>query len=140
MSVDFLDTNVIAYVFDQRDERKRVIATRLVQDALADGRALISWQVVQEVVNAVTRKAHLALDASELRATLTNLLLPLWRVQPSAAIHQRAMDIRDRHGFAWYDSLIIAAALDAGCKRLLSEDLQHGQRIGSLRVENPFRA
>jgi predicted nucleic acid-binding protein len=43
------------------------------------------------------------------------------------------------HQFAWYDSLIIAAALEGGCKVLYSEDLQHGQHFGDLVVENPFR-
>ena len=44
-----------------------------------------------------------------------------------------------RYAFSFYDSLTVAAALEGGCKRLLTEDLQHGQRIGALRIENPFR-
>lgn len=44
-----------------------------------------------------------------------------------------------KQGLAFYDALIVAAALEGGCKRLLTEDLQHGQRIGTLRIENPFR-
>ena len=44
-----------------------------------------------------------------------------------------------RFGFSFYDSLIVAAALEAGCTRLYSEDLQHGQRIQNLTIENPFR-
>jgi predicted nucleic acid-binding protein len=49
-----------------------------------------------------------------------------------------SVDFLDRYGFHFYDSLIVAAALEAGCSRLFSEDLQHGQRIDGLTVENPF--
>ena len=66
-------------------------------------------------------------------------LPPMWRVQPSPALYAQALQIQQGQGFAFYDSLIVAAALEAGCKRLLSEDMKHGQRIGKLRVENPFR-
>ena len=71
---------------------------------------------------------------------MQHTLVPLWRVQPSPALYAKAMEIQQRLGFGFHDSLIVAAALEAGCQRLLSEDLQHGQRIGKLRVENPFRA
>ena len=54
-------------------------------------------------------------------------------------VRERWRDIQQRQRFGFYDSLVVAAALEAGCRRLLSEDLQHGQRIGALRVENPFR-
>lgn len=140
MSVDFIDTNVLAYLFDRQDHRRRGIATALVEQALAEGTAVISWQVAQEVINAVTRKAHLELDAGEIRNVVRDLLQPLWRVQPSPELLERALDIKTKHGFGWYDSLIVAAALEAGCMRLLSEDLQHGQRFGRLRIENPFRS
>jgi len=71
---------------------------------------------------------------------MQHTLVPLWRVQPSPALYAKAMELQQRPGFDFHDSLIVAAALEAGCQRLLSEDLQHGQRIGKLRVENPFRA
>jgi len=55
-----------------------------------------------------------------------------------ATVH-KALDVRERYGFSWYDSLIVAAALAAGCQRLYSEDMQHGQLIdGQLSVINPF--
>jgi predicted nucleic acid-binding protein len=53
-------------------------------------------------------------------------------------LYQRALDIQARYHFGFYDALIIAAALEAGCTRLYSEDLQHGQRIERLTIENPF--
>ena len=57
---------------------------------------------------------------------------------PSHALYRRALEIQARYRYGFYDSLIIAAALEAGCQRLLSEDMQHGQQIEHLRIVNPF--
>jgi len=76
-------------------------------------------------------------DANEL---LHAVLLPLWQVHPSARLYERALQVQAKQGFAFHDSLIVASVLEAGCKRLLSEDLPHGQKVGTLRIENPFRA
>ncbi len=57
-----------------------------------------------------------------------------------ASYRTGALEIKDRHQYHFYDALIIAAALEAGCERLYSEDLSHGQMIGALRIENPFLA
>ena len=140
MSVDvFIDTNVFIYQLDTRDPRKHAIADRIVGEALAGERACISFQVVQECLNTLLRKAEVVLDAAAARAYLDTVLAPLYRIDPSIALYRRALDARQRWQFSFYDSLIVAAALEAGCKRLLSEDLQHGQRIDSLRIENPFK-
>ena len=74
------------------------------------------------------------------RLYLDTVLLPLLRVGSSATLYQRGLDTQARYQFSFYDSLIVAAALSAGCKRLLSEDMQHGQRIESLTIINPFNA
>jgi predicted nucleic acid-binding protein len=140
MSVDlFIDTNVFIYQLDTRDARKHTIAERIVSDALATDGACISFQVIQECLNTMLRKAEITLDATATRAYLDTVLAPLHRVASSPELYHKALDLQQRWKFSFYDSLIVAAALQAGCKRLLSEDLQHGQRIESLRIENPFR-
>jgi predicted nucleic acid-binding protein len=136
MSGDFLDSNVILYAFDV-DQRKQEIARRLVNDALV-GDALISFQVVQEVLNILTRKAQALPTGDEPRRVLEDVLMPLWHVMPSEDLYARALALQSRYQFAFYDSLIIAAALQAGCTRLLSEDLQTGQRIERLTIVDPF--
>ena len=138
--VDFLDTNVLVYLFDRDDVRKQGIARQVVQRAVEHGTAVISHQVVQETLHVLTRKIKPPLKADEAQQTLTHVLLPLWRVMPSPALYARALTLQARQGFSFYDSVIVAAALEAGCSRLLSEDLQHGQRIDGLTIENPFRA
>ncbi|CAI8812458.1 protein of unknown function [Methylocaldum szegediense] len=67
------------------------------------------------------------------------VLAPLWKIMPSPALYQRSLDLQARYGFSFYDALIVASALEFDCTRLYSEDLQHGQRIGGLTIENPFR-
>ena len=136
----FIDTNVFVYHLDSTDKRKHAIAERIIRDGLASGNACISFQVVQECLNTALRKAEVALDTDAARSYLDTVLIPLLQVPASAALYHRALDVRTRWQFSFYDSLIVAAALAAGCSRLVSEDLQHGQRIDSLTVHNPFRS
>ena len=134
---DFLDTNIFVYMFDGSDDYKRQRAEELVQRSLVRGTGCISYQVVQETLNVATRKLGFAGDDS--RTLLTRILTPLWTVHPSAALYERGLEVRGRYGFSFYDSIIVAGAIESGCTRLYTEDLQHGQRIESLTIEDPFR-
>ena len=135
----FIDTNVLVYQVDSRDARKQAIAERIVRQALVTGNACISFQVVQEWLNTVTRKAAVPLGLPQAQAFLDTVLAPLLAVTASVSLYRRALDLQQRWQFSFYDALIVAAALEAGCKRLISEDLQHGQRVESLVIDNPFR-
>jgi predicted nucleic acid-binding protein len=139
MSADFIDSNVFVYLFDEVDHRKRKAAESLVSRGLESGQACISFQVVQETLNVITRKLVTPVTPDDARRFLDRILAPLWRVMPSPALYHRGIDLQARHRYGFYDALIIAAALDAGCTRLYSEDLQHGHRIEKLTIENPFR-
>ena len=134
---DFLDTNIFVYMFDATDDFKRQRAEELVQRSLSRGTGCISYQVVQETLNVATRKLGFADDDS--RTLLTAILAPLWTVHPSTSLYERGLKVRGRYGFSFYDSIIVAGAIESGCTRLYSEDLQHGQRIESLTIEDPFR-
>jgi len=140
MSVDFIDSNVFIYLFDETSEGKRITAESLVERGLREGSACISYQVVQEVLNVITRKFDPPATAGDARMLLDQVLLPLWRVMPNQALYQRALDIQDRYKYGFYDSLIVASALEFGCSRLLSEDLSSDQTIDHLTIENPFAA
>ena len=135
----FIDTNVFIYQLEASDPRKYPIAERIVRDAVATGNACISFQVIQECLNTVTRKAEIALDVAGAQAYLETVLAPLCTVAASVALYRRGLDIQARWRLGFYDALIVAAALEAGCKRLCTEDLQHGQRIEGLTIDNPFR-
>lgn len=136
MSGDFLDSNVFVYMFTGDD--RRAVAREIVAYARESSTSHVSFQVVQETLNVLTTKITVGLrpeDATEFaRATL----LPIWTVMPSLALYEAGLRLKERYGFHFYDSLIVAAALEAGCDRLISEDFQHGQRIDGLTVYNPF--
>lgn len=125
----FLDTNILLYTIS-RDPR----AVRAVE-ALAEGHA-ISVQVLNEFANTARRK--MALSLPEIRNTLVRFR-QLYDVLPlTLATHERALDVAGRYGFSIYDALILAAAGEAECDALYSEDLQHGQVVDGVRVINPF--
>ncbi len=134
----FLDTNIFVYTFDDRDPGKRDRARALVAEALAESRGAISYQVVQEFLNAALRKFAKPLTAADAERYLTVVLEPLCAVFAGIELYHQAIDISERWKYSIYDSLIIASALQAGCSVLFSEDLQHGQKIGGLRILNPF--
>ena len=139
MSADyFIDTNVFVYHIEAVDGRKTSIAGRIIEQAVRDGSGCISFQVVQETLNVAVRKAQVLLPPHATRVYLDSVLVPLLRTFPGVELYRRALDLHERYRFAFYDSLIVAAALESGCRRLYSEDLQHGQRIEGLTIENPF--
>jgi predicted nucleic acid-binding protein len=134
----FIDTNLFIYQLEASDERKAATADRIIRKGIESRNACISFQVMQECLNIVLRKAEIPLSTDETKQYLDNVLAPLYRVSASISLYRRALDLQVRYRYGFYDSLVIAAALDAGCSRLYSEDLQDGQRIEGLTIENPF--
>jgi predicted nucleic acid-binding protein len=135
---DFLDSNVLVYLVDAGNPEKQATSRRLVQAALRSGQGQVSFQVVQETLNTITRKFRTTVNPLDARQLMNEVLVPLWRIMPTPRLYEQALDLQTRYGYSFYDSLIIAAALAAGCTRLLSEDMQHGQRVESLTIVNPF--
>lgn len=136
----FLDSSVLIYTFDNREPMKQERARALTEQALAERAGVISFQVVQECLSATGRKFSRTLTTSDLRRYLDGVLEPLCEVFSSIGLYREALDLRQRWQYSFYDSLIIAAALAAGCELLYVEDLQHGQTIHSLTLINPFRS
>ena len=128
---------IFVYLFDETDDDKRERAERLVQQALENETGCISYQVVQETINVITRKLNATPEKA--RQILERVLIPLWRVNPTRTLYQRGLDLQTRYRLSFYDSLIVASALAAGCKTLYSEDMQHGQHIEGVSITNPFR-
>ena len=86
-----------------------------------------------------TRKAKVVLDAASASRYLDVVLEPLMVVPASTRLYRDGLAIQARYRFSFYDSMIVAAALSAGCMTLYSEDLQHGQRIEGMTVVDPFQ-
>ncbi len=133
-----LDTNVLVYSFDDSAPAKQVIARDWIRESLRARRGFISSQVAQEFLNVALHKFARPMGVTEAREYLRNVLQPLCRNIMPASIFDRALLIREETGYSWYDALIVTAALEANCRWLITEDLDHGRKIGSLTIHNPF--
>ncbi len=134
----FIDTNIFVYTFESAEHAKRQKANELIKSAFKNKNGCISSQVVQEFMNVATRKFAVPLSTTDCEKYLKLILSPLCQVFVSIELYSRALDVLERWRFSFYDSLIVAAALQADCRYLYSEDLQHNQKIESMTVINPF--
>jgi predicted nucleic acid-binding protein len=133
----FVDTNVLVYAVDDSEPEKRDIARRSLESKRY-GKLVVSAQILGEFYVTVTRK--LAEPIPEDKAAEALDWLTLLTVVPiDAALVKHGTQISRTAQLSYWDGLVVAAAARGGCQRLLSEDLNDGQRIGSVRVENPFR-
>jgi predicted nucleic acid-binding protein len=139
MSARFLlDTNIFVYTFDARSPAKAKRATQLIRRAADTGDGVVSYQVVQEFFNVAFRRFMHPMNVAEAEQYLITVFRPLLAVHSSPALYVEAMRIAGKYRLSWYDSLIVAAALQSQCSVLYSEDLQDGQEIENLRIDNPF--
>ena len=134
----FFDTNVLVYLFDASEPRKKTRAQEVLTQAVGEGVALLSTQVLQEFFLAVTRKLSTPLPHEQAERAVRNLA-KLETVKIDADIILKAIETMRRYRLSFWDSLIIQAALRGGATVLYTEDLQHGQVIETLTIENPFK-
>ena len=134
----FVDTNILAYARDARDPRKKAIALDWLSRLAQTRRGRLSWQVLSEFYAVATHPKKLAIPVTAAQADV--LSLQHWQpIAPCAELFRAAWDVQDGYGFSWWDSTLVAAAILAKCKILLSEDLQHEQVVNStLRIIDPF--
>lgn len=128
----FFDTNILVYAATSDSKKQRAA------DCLARG-GVASVQVLNEFVNVARRKFHH--DWPQIELALLQFRITLDEVVPiTLDTHGSAVALARDHTLSFYDALIVAAALEAGCDTLYSEDMQHSRMIGSLRIQNPFIA
>ena len=126
----FLDTNLLVYA--QTSDPRSAAARQAI---LAGG--VISVQVLNEFVAVLRRKFKR--DWDEIAEAVADVRTTLDPVRPiSIETHETAVDLARQHGFSFYDSLILASALEAKCDTLLTEDLQAGQSVQGLTIVNPL--
>lgn len=134
----FLDTNIFAYMFDLAAASKLKVSERLVRTGIQTGKGVISYQVVQEFFNVAFKKFRPPMPADEAYTYFISPLRPLLKIPFSPALVFRAISVREKHAFPWYDALILAAAIEGECKILYTEDFQHGRKIEGIKILNPF--
>jgi predicted nucleic acid-binding protein len=134
----FLDTNVLVYAVDGSEPEKRDAARRLLGSS-DHGEFVLSTQILGEFYVVATRKlAHPVAEDAGAAAVDRLSQLPIVTVDP--ALVKSAIELSRSSQVSYWDALILAAAAKGGCRRLLTEDLNDGQTIGSVQIENPFLA
>ena len=129
----FFDTNVLVYTIGQHDAR-----TPTAEALLARG-GLISVQVLNELASVAHRKLRMSWPEVNDALGAIRILCPP-PIPITAEMHDAALRLAGQHGFHIYDALIVAAALEADCATLYTEDLQSGQVIDDrLTIHNPFK-
>jgi predicted nucleic acid-binding protein len=132
----FIDTNFLLYAHDSQAGEKQIVAQSILEDLWLERSGALSMQVLQEFyVNAV-RKLAAPLPRPAARAIVHRYRR--WCVATGPEEIDFALEIEDRAGISFWDALIVAAAHKAGAERILSEDLDSGQRIAGILIENPF--
>ena len=133
---DFLDTNVLVYAYDPSDARKQLLAQAIVAKAL-EGEGVASTQVLSEFAATLLLKMSPPARPGEV-AEVLDYLSPIKLVSPDFGVVRRAVEACSAYGIHFYDGMIVAAAERGGCRRILSEDLNAGQKYFQIPVENPF--
>lgn len=129
----FVDSNIFLYLFDIDGYKKDIAKTVLA------AKPVISVQVVSENINVLFKKFRTRLSTEQIRNHKNVLLSRCTVVELSPAIIETAFALKESYALQWYDSMIIAAALEAGCTTLYSEDMQHKLVVyKTLTIINPF--
>ena len=134
----FLDTNIFVYSFDPSSPKKAAQARRLIRSAIETRGGIVSYQVVQEFFNVALRRFAKPMSGMDAEQYLATTFRPLLSVHSSQALYAEALRIAARFRLPWYDSLIVASAMEGQCDVLYSEDFQDGQQIASVTISNPF--
>jgi len=129
----FLDTNVLIYLYSTEEE-KRGKALSLIETS---ENFLISTQVINEFTNILYKKFKCS--SGKILSAIKELSDAFIIVSFSLETQKRAIELKERYRFQYYDSLILATALENDCHILYSEDMQNRQRVENLAIVNPFR-
>jgi predicted nucleic acid-binding protein len=132
----FVDTNVLIYAHDVDAKAKHQLAKNVLRELWSRRSGVLSMQVLQEFYVNVTRKIASPLPKADARRVVNSY--SIWCVETTPTEIAAAFRIEDESRIGFWDALIVASAAKAGTVRILSEDLNAGQIIAGIRIENPF--
>lgn len=132
----FIDTNVLVYAHDVDAGSKQSAAVNVLRELWDLDSGAVSMQVLQEFYSTVTRKIASKLPRDEARLIVN--YYSRWCVATTTEEIKRAFQIEDEARINFWDAMIIAAAIKSGATRIFSEDLNPGQTIAGIQIENPF--
>jgi predicted nucleic acid-binding protein len=132
----FVDSNILIYAHDVDAKSKHEIGRSILAELWRQRMGVLSMQVLQEFYVNVTRKIAVPLSKDAARVVVNSYAI--WCVETTPAEISSAFRIEDESRIGFWDALIIASAVKCGASRILSEDLNAGQTIAGVRIENPF--
>lgn len=133
----FVDTNILVYAHDVDTGNKHSHARELVSQLWETRTGILSTQVLQEFIVAVTRKVPSPISAAQARRAVRNYAA--WElVVNDIRIILQATEIQEAHQLSFWDALIVSAAFAGNAAVIATEDLNHGQRIEGILIRNPF--
>lgn len=132
----FIDSNVLIYAHDSKAKQKNEVAKAVLRELWSDGTGTLSMQVLQEFYVNVTRKIPSPLPKDSARRVV-NAYSP-WCIETTPTEISVAFRVEDEARIGFWDALIVSSALKSGADKILSEDLNPGQRITGILIENPF--
>ena len=132
----FIDTNVLIYGHDVDAKSKHDVAKAVISELWETHKGVLSTQVLEEFYVNVTRTIPHPLPKASARLVVSNYAM--WCIDMSHGEISLAFGIEDEYRIGFWDALIVASAVKGGADRILSEDLNAGQVIAGVRIENPF--
>ncbi len=132
----FLDTNILIYPFDNSNSRKQTVCSNFLSQILISAEPVISTQTLGEFFNVTVRKLNFSKQDAMFEVQKLAETFPVYEIKTENVLH--AMQISKSTQFSYWDSLILAMAIDTGCSVLYTEDLNHGQEIEGVKIVNPF--
>jgi len=132
----FIDTNVLIYAHDIDAGAKHQVAKAVLQKLWNEKTGLLSAQVLQEFYVNVTRKILTPLSKDLARRVVSSY--SIWCMETTPTEILSAFRVEDESGIGFWDALIVSAASKSDARRILSEDLNAGQRVAGILIENPF--
>jgi len=133
----FVDTNILIYAHDLDAGQRNKISAAILRDLWENRIGIISTQVLQEFYVNVTRKIENPLPKSKARGIIENYLAWPVELNDSETVLS-ASEIEERYMLSFWDALMVASASNAKAEKILTEDLNHGQQIEGILIENPF--
>jgi predicted nucleic acid-binding protein len=132
----FVDTNILVYAHDKKEGYKQDAAKTILRELWDQNSGSLSMQVLQEFYSTVTRKLANPLPTEKARLIVSQYAL--WCIETTPEEIKQAFRLEDEARINFWDAMIVAAAIRASATKILSEDLNHGQIIAGIQIENPF--
>jgi len=132
----FVDSNIFVYAYTDDNRQKHILSRNLLKDNILTSEIILSVQILNEFYSVMTKYKY---SHDEIKSCLDEIIEQVEIMPLKLNTFKRCLFIKEKYGYSWWDSLVLASALEHNCKILYSEDMQHGQIIeGSLKIVNPF--